>query len=756
MSSWTDPFTGVVYEWEDQWSQAVRRFLVQQLVPRLKDVMSAEKVADAIARFWREYYELVFPLRFGKAMPTPTATNNGSLSNSSDATNFIHGVSLFAGSTDKIILGQSNIGFRTRFLDGNKLPPILNSESDDKALIADHHLACAALLNVALRSEGVTEDIVHAVRLGALVHELSSEAELMPILESVPLAKSVAEFLRGDGDCPQELREDKDLIKGIHDHNADLINASVKMYVVGVAAQRIKQYVFESAGLNEIRGASEILDGCVSTLASEIENEIGPEVLLQTVASTLTFLAPRGVDMNGIAWPERLREFFLKHTGTALVASEALETTVQRMLQSYSDVMRDFFSEIESDRYQGDVPLIETLPFERRCTLCNTRPAEGTYRTPEKDYDPLCRSCYTKRSVGREKRRSQWDRVMKPLAISESELGVQREMAPDLKSLIPDNVAHRYMAFIYGDGSNFGPIVKNLKSLSQAFHWTHRAEKVALAAASIALGESVQEGASQLQANFRTNPPFKFLPFQVLAIGGDDLSLFTWGGVALRFCQVFLELTDIEFQIGSGVRIVGKDKPICFGLGALVCDEKTPVRNVVEFTHSGLLKWAKKAVPHYKRGAMTFLLASTAEQIPGDLDAYQERMYYSGSGKSKACLTLRPLSAQELDGLLRCAIALKSGDHSGRLQRLVGAFVDKPLLPALLHYVYQQARGSGEFFDILKGLQRRDFMGGQGNYGESTVFPASQLKRNPMGGSSSKQHYFSPLWDLMEMVKILP
>jgi hypothetical protein len=773
IQSWTDPFTGTVYEWESAYTQAVRQFLAEKLaeklVQELRERPTLKDLADQAARFWKGYYELVFPLRFGKE-------------EQSGESGFLNGSSLFTPESDKIHLLQPQADFRTRFLDDMNKPPILSS-SDSSALISDHHLACAALLNIALRTQGVEGDILQAVRLGVLLHELSSVEAASQLLEPYPLAKQVALFLDGQAGCPVELTEYKDLIQGVHEEQSDLIDESVGICVVGVAAQRIKQYVFESPGLNEIRGASELLDGCVEELAKQIGDELGPEVILQSVASTLTFLAPSENDVVSVSpWVSRLRKFFYCHTGTAFVASAALPVDLKRMLEEYSSVMGDFFDAVERDRNKAHLPHIENLPFEKRCSLCSTRPAEGVYSDPENQFQPICRACMRKREIGQDRRRKQQEKILKWLGIQDMTiLGIREPEGPeenektrkrlysqDLSSLIPDDkeqeqrIGHRYVAMIYGDGSNFGPIVKNLKSLSQALHWTHRAEKVALAAAAVAIGKATQEAASRRKNDFKNKPPLDSLPFQILAIGGDDISLFTWGSIALRFSQVFLELTDMEFAIGSGDRIVNKNKPICFGLGVLVCDEKTPVRRVVDFTSSELLKWAKKAVPHYQKGTMTFLLASTAEQIPGDLKAYQDRMYYSRSGGQSACLTLRPLTATELNKLLECASEIKKEGHTGRLQRLVAAFSDQPLLPALLHYIYQRERFKKQnqddsFFAVMQSLDRTDFEGGSSGSASHThqLLPANSLKRGVMGKKPENNQFFSPLWDLMEIMKIL-
>lgn len=760
---WTDPFTGTVFQWENVWEQKVRHFLANQLVRFIQKKQSngANGLANDCARFWKHYYELIFPLRFGKGI--------------SEDTQELFAQDLFSiPDSQQVILEWSSDGCRESFIDGTKLPPILNSQTDLNALMADHHLSCAALLNVSLRSnQNFNNKLIDEVRLGVLLHELVTEDGIIQILENYPLGLELAQYLDGKiSDCPSALQEFDQLIQAVHKNDFTVSTENYEIFIVGVAAQRIKQYVFESAGLNEIRGASALLDDCVSSLALTVSQEIGPEVVLQSVASTLTFLAPSDANQKGESWTECLKRYFHNRTRSAFVAAASAKVSLNRLSQAYAEVMRDYFSAIETDRNLARTPLYESLPFEKRCEFCFTRAAEGFTQVPsdsaEETYKAVCRPCITKRNFGQKQRIVQQRNLFKWLNVDPTVLGIglpEREhnsqqrnklYTQDLSSLIPDKAAHKHIAMIYGDGSNFGPIVKNLKSLAQALHWTHRAEKVAMAAAAIALGKAIQESAGLLEADYTNQPPLDCLPYQILAIGGDDLSLFVWGSVSLRFCQVFLELTDLEFKIGNGERIVDKNKPICFGLGALICDEKAPVKRVVEFTETGLLKWAKKAVPMYKNGTMAFILASNAEQIPGDLEQYQKQMYFSHSHDASACLTLRPLTSKELNVLLDCAVQLKRNNHSGRLQRLVEAFVDRPLLPALLHYIYQHERNGKartEFFNILQSLNPAVFLGGSTHI--TRVFPAFQLNRPVTGIGNSGKNWFSPLWDLMEMIKIL-
>ncbi|OYT68641.1 MAG: hypothetical protein CFK48_10910 [Armatimonadetes bacterium CP1_7O] len=323
--------------------------------------------------------------------------------------------------------------------------------------------------------------------------------------------------------------------------------------------------------------------------------------------------------------------------------------------------------------------------------------------------------------------------------------------------MVPDSNEReqkKQIAFIYGDGSNFGQITKNLNSLALSLQWTRRAELVNRAAIALALSRAMHEALQDIQAKL------KRMPFEVLVIGGDDFSLFTWSRIALRFCQQFVELTDLEYTKGDIQKCIVRETPICYGVGCLITDEKAPAQRVVEFTEANLLKFAKRGVKAYKRGGIAFLYTTNADQIPGNYQDHLRRNYHKEArlGKGQAAqapvyLTMQPLTACELNAFLECARRLK--DDMGSLQRLAEPFVRQPIEAALLHFVYQQARAERsddrkEFFERLNHLQASD-----GNNTRVNLFPIQRLQRITVDKDQSDSAYFAPILDLLEIAKSL-
>ncbi len=748
----------------ESWQRAIRQHIARELAGRLRAAdQDPRQAADRVASFWREdYYAWLFPLRFGRK---------------EGIDGLIDGIALFEPAAEGINL-EPLAGRRLRrgFLDGEGLPPILPLDDEGHELLADHVLATTAVMNLLLRSEIHDSALFHQIRLGTLLHLLQEEEGLAEVLQqgfpaAWQVACSLTDLHRGErATITLPSGVDRERLVGLHEGGESLRDEDRVAVVIG-AVQRIKQYVFETPGLNEIRGGSTLLDELIRHFGGVVSEELGPEVVLQAAASTLTFLAPSD---QGEAWTDRLREGFFRRTGTAFIAVGTVTVEAKRIGEAFHQVMGLAHRKLEEDRYAAELPVWETLPFEERCWICRSRPAEGWYGAPTGRPEVACRVCMTKRSWGREERAAKVQEVLEWLRLTTpTPLGVKGEkkeeyVAGELGQLIPGDVRRDLLAVIYGDGNNFGGVIQRLSSLPLALQWTHRVEKTTQAAGALSLARATQEGAKIRGWEPGRTPALDKVPFQVLALGGDDLILLTWGALGLRVCERFLALTDLEFQRGNGEALT--DTPLSFSLGCLLCDVKAPVRRTVEFAEEELLKWAKRAARHRQaqagaqtEGTVAFLLTMSADQIPSDLSRYLKQMFWGNqedSGRYPLCLTLRPLTARELRFLLDKAERLRER-HSGRLHRIVEVFVHSSPLAAFLHYVYQKAREQTrpreeQLCALLEEGEWREVFG--------DVTPSPQPlptlrlpQRTPLGepDRGEGEVLFSPLWDLLEMIKAM-
>jgi hypothetical protein len=705
--TWHDQFTGTRYRCSTVWLNRVRAHLVAALNVRLQNETDVRRAADEVATFWRkDYYAGLFPLRFGRR------TEKGLFVdwplNEREPT-----VQLDQERPLRQFTGEA--GYR---LEASAWPPILPDplRGDQGWLQSDRLLIETALLNLLLRQQpSVTESTLHTARLAALLYPFQVELTDLPILQGeVRTLCQEWERLSAKTDTVERVLHMVNHLTGVQ-----LDPQTAQLGLVLVEAQRIKNYVFETPGLNEIRGGSILLTTTTEELTRAVDQQLGPEVILRAGGSALTFLAP--ADDTLVEWPRRLRTTFFQHTGVAFPAVGTLQVSLHTLVNSVSDVMAQVHYALGVDRAQAELPRTVTYPFETRCALCQTRPAEEWDETdPEQGARPICSACRKKRKAGLLERKEELKALLTVLDILDpddasyrpAQVGVcgnrvEEWLARELDDLVPPGVRRRLLGVVYGDGNNFGAVSIHLNDLALSLQWAARVDHVTRAAAALALGRATQWAAQLRGWQPSQSPILKKVPFQMLALGGDDLTLFAWAPVAVYFAAEFTRLTDLELWATSADRLRPNDH-LHFSLGVLLTDEKTPVVKSVDFTRESLLNWAKKAVkpkqPDVKPdptqwacGSIAMLYAERADKVPTDLDVYRQEIYLLGLGDQlRLCTTVRPYSALELCGLLAVAQKLVENNHLGRLERLVGAFYGarQDAFGGMLYYAYQKGRAA--------------------------------------------------------------
>ena len=778
---WQDRFTGTRYLCGPAWCAHVRRHLAAHLGRTLQSATTLQAAADRAGRFWsRTYYAWLFPLRLGRDLVAGQLTTSH----------------LLPPHAEVALDDYAAHPLRAAPLDGQGLPPILPDPTHgaDGWLLADQVLLEAACLTTMLgQYPELPSAIRHAVRLATLIAPFA--AELMPIVQ--PLADLNPVFA-ARANAPSSLPV---AVSSILRQVADRQFGNQHVTVVMIALQRIKQYVFETPGLNEIRGGSTMLDQITDDLRAEVEAQLGPEVVLRAAGSTLLFLAPDTPAAR--QWPAYLRQTFFERTGTAFPAAVAVRVPMQDLVGRYHTAMSRVHAALAADRASADGPTHPALPFETRCALCKTRPAEGWEALPDADelepeaptvaptvvaasapetegtpktkavpvWRPLCAVCKTKRGLGLAQRRRKLERVLLGLGMRDPGLlGVNIKtatdwVADDLALLAPTHVRRQLIGVVYGDGNNFGAVAMDLPDLALGRQWAARVEQTTHAAVALALGQATQHAARLVGWQPGEPGPLDHLPFQVLAVGGDDLSLFAWAPVAVAFAATFAQLTDLELQATSAARLRNQAH-LSFSLGVLVTDAATPVITSVAFVENYLLKWAKQAVREraLQQGTIALLTALTAEAIPADLQRYRREVFLLGAAERFAlCTTLRPYVAAELLLLLEVARTLVNEGRLGQLQELASALyaAREGVLAGLLHYAYQRGRLDQRKDAWLTTLEQTIAPLAERPSSVSPMF-SQAINRPPFGlGAASGQPptagslWFTPLGDLIELAKLL-
>lgn len=766
---WHDRVTGTVYQCDESWMAKVRAHLVGRLQDTLTNVTNLREAADAVAIFWRKtYYELVFPLRISMAYQQHR----------------LEILDLFSIGS-QIPLTDHGQRLRNDFLDEGSWPPILPDPAlgEQGWLLADRLLMGAACCNVILRQTLPMnqQEQLHTVRLAALTYPFITALDISAF-EANQQVIYIAKLFQAQAqntDLYAVLAAIIPQICGAH----PTPGTDWQVGLVAVAIQRVKQYVFESSGLNEIRGASTLLDQVTEALAQEVSEQIGPEVVLRAAGSSLLYIAP--VDLDLKRRPAAHRQYIFRQTGIAFPAAAAIEQPLKIIVNRYSEALRTIQSEMRSDRAQARQPMFVTYPFETRCDFCLSRPAHQHLYFDDANPKAICKVCETKREIGRIQRKGKVQQILRDLHLLNgsangvsalAKLAIQGSspaewLANDLDGLIYAKTRRRLLGVVYADGNNFGAFALSINTIALSLQWSARVTQTTRAATALALGRATQWVAQQRGWTPEQEPIFVKVPFQVLALGGDDLSLFAWAPVAMRFVAEFIRLTDKEFAH------VDPASSLHFSAGVLLTDEKTPVLKSVDFTEEELLKWAKQAnkTQRLTKGNIASLYAETAESVPSDLARYRSSTYLLGEkGSFQLCTTLRPYLATELRALLEIAAYIQKEGNLGQLERLVGAFYGarQSVFSGMLHYVYQKGRqyaqpNGGWIAKLEKRIIEEIEKDGAPPQSALLIdyrapYNSPKTQHPPFGlGAPQSAHAtnlslrFSQLSDLLEMTKIL-
>ncbi len=556
----------------------------------------------------------------------------------------------------------------------------------------------------------------------ALAFQLGADGEERELGRLAALVWPLREMLSMPATLRTRLEPYLGEIKAPQDFRASLV-------VVG--AERIQRYIFEGPGLPEMRGASVLLEEATQKVRTLVEEQIGPEAVLRAAGSTVIFVA---TPEEAPRLAECCRRIFLEKTAAGLPITVGwAEATWSELHGRYSRVAGEAWGKRGADRQGRRQGQAGVLPFEVRCANCGTRSADSWVRKAGGDEpEAYCTPCEGKRQAGKDKQGKLFQ-LFQEANVTAENMDVGDKMAETLDMMLGDEAApHRRLAAVWGDGNNFGALGQQ-DEMARIRHWSARVESASEAAAVAALARAVRDSA----------PGAACYPFEVLAVGGDDLGFLAEGRVAVRAAELFLRYTDWEMARAEGE---GPSAGYCLGVAA--ANAHAPVRALREFAEEGLLRWAKDEVHRRKSptGAVAFWTAADVGQLPMDTAADDLPGFFKPPLRSDVDVTLtwRPYYAVEMNELRQLAEFVVSRGLQGKLSRLVQAFHREPPRAAELFFLYQWSRAEGggkELFERVEELGRK-------------LQTRPEPKPPQKAGAVVAQPAGAVLVDLLELVKL--
>ena len=488
---------------------------------------------------------------------------------------------------------------------------------------------------------------------------------------------------------------------------------------------KIKEYVFESARLPEIRGASVILDnlnqgwpGDGSPNIREIfatrglpigrkGNNKAPSCIIYAGGGSLLALVP--VDLaEGLK--SEIEALYSRETGAATITCVWQPVDAEQVQGHLDDLMARQSLLLRRAKQEKDpLPFFEAIPPVRRCDSCGIRPAAEVETEPELRW--LCRPCKKKIEKSRPGK-NLWTREFldellagrldcEPstyLAGSDPAELDSVQGARDLEEIAQASQDKKSIGFIYADGNGVGRLVEESKTIEEYRRKSDILHKAIRQAVFTALGHHLRI-ARDIQrevAKGKYEEIEAIHPFEIITIGGDDALLIVPGDraldVAIALGRTFeAELSKYEEFVSSRATL---------SVGLVIADRRNPVYFLYSLAEE-LLKSAKRRDRKLARedqtpaeGTLDFLVLKSQTMLSTDLSDLRSHFPWTVTAepqREKAILTGRPFTWTEAERLKRTAQAVKRGLPRSQIQALRQA-LRQGRLAGSLFYLYQWAR----------------------------------------------------------------
>lgn len=505
--------------------------------------------------------------------------------------------------------------------------------------------------------------------------------------------------------------------------------------ILSADTDKIKEYVFESNRLPEIRGASRLLDGLnrgdqdlpqnTLSILSEygLSTEGNNSSVIYAAGGSLLALVPETLD--GIAVAKELQQQIealyptITDVATITCVWQSVHNSAQlhQMFRSLMDSQTILLQQRKQEREQ--MPFVEALPYERRCTSCGTRPAVHFRSYPNAMW--LCNACEKKAKVSGKQR---WATAFeKALSVNQKQQYLHDKATPEAARDLHEIAGSRKtIGLIYADGDNVGKLIESSASLLEY----HKKSQLLIELLSKLVFDAL---AKHLTARMvkRNDETILIHPFEIVTIGGDDLLLIVPGNVAL---SIAMDIgTGFAKQLGEQIvrweEVQGWKRPETMptlSAGVVIADENNPVRFVRNLAEQLLKRAKQKARQSAKNsdevdGAIDFLIMKSQSMLANDISELRRMVYeipltrpQSSSTQDRISLTGRPYLWRDFQKLLSHAHLMRNASYpQSQFQAFRRVLRETkqlgPLWPTLWYY-RQKMRGGEKRIELLQKIEQ--------------------------------------------------
>lgn len=521
---------------------------------------------------------------------------------------------------------------------------------------------------------------------------------------------------------------------------------------------RTLDYVFESARLPEIRGASTILAELnhrkAPKLISQIDDTaeciyVGGGSLLYDVAASQAAEIQRELEAlypheTGVATitcvyrelPEDPNQGIphlpldaAKSTSLSAYQRHRLASTKNEKLGCFGAWVRLLGHDLRRRKQEKTrVPFVESMPHAKRCQSCRIRPAQAM--TPDyEDERALCRECTNKKNHNdRSPWRDEFEEHLREWYPKQAEayfakangdkVWIPRDIEVIASACQPRNPNKKnYVAFIYADGDGVGAFVESQKTRDDYEGMSTMLRDATWHAVTYALAKNLpvqilenpwREEEETVEERQRPTQPF-----EIITVGGDDVMLMVPAHAALAVAK------DLSAEFSRFLKKKKKKKKekkkkkiddLTLSVGVVIAPAHMPVRLMRDFALEALKKGAKRRSQVEQTAAIDFqVFTSTAVAGTNVMKVRQQRPYtlapQEDPDDKPLHLYQRPYTLPELKRLIKALDALNAVNFPTSQLYPLAAALERGRQRSTLFYLYQRSRMSAMQRQALAKLE---------------------------------------------------
>jgi CRISPR-associated protein Cmr2 len=346
--------------------------------------------------------------------------------------------------------------------------------------------------------------------------------------------------------------------------------------------------------------------------------------------------------------------------------------------------------------------------------------------------------------------------------------------ARSLPEIGQTSIPEGYIAYIYADGNNMGQYIQQQIKTPQAYQaFSEDVFTATEQAVYRALARHLQPEWILRENNSGQKSYERIHPFEIIAIGGDDVFLVVPAHKALEIAQtigeefekILLERdattyrTNSVYQPEKVHRCIIKSQAasscqLSLSTGVLITAENTPVYYAQRLVEQ-LLKSAKKRAKllkerRYLSGTVDFLVMKSVTMVSSDLNEFRQQALMKTSSQNHTLkLYGGPYTLYELDALIQTAKVLKTTKFPKNQLYQIRSFLEQGKQTAILNYRYFQARLSDRDAKDLKDAFDQQWCVARSNNGN--LAPWISILAPNASTEEGRAVYETVWWDLVDL-----